>query len=359
MTPQNNQADPTFRNYTASSAQAYAKNRPGYPDELISLVIENHTSTGGQLDVLLDLGCGPGTATRSLAPYFQHAIGADPGESMIATARTIPCPTASGEPTTFEVCASDAISSLDALKRYSSVGGGGGGSSSSETVDLITAGTSAHWFDYPAFYIEASKILKPGGSIVMWCTKGYFLDERTTPNAKKLQALWQDFEHVVLKPHEMPGNRLTRELYASLPLPWSEYPDAAAAVADADHNRGESNKARPLRLLDEFPKDEFKRQVFNDNGEIGPDGKFLMSRRATFERATATLGTASPVTRWREAHKEQLERGEVEDLVDKLLRQTRELLDEVPEGRGRDWLEGGSAVVVMTIKKKKKKKTSV
>ncbi|KIW45103.1 hypothetical protein, variant [Exophiala oligosperma] len=335
MATTKNQADPTFRNYTATSAQSYAKNRRGYPDELISLVIDRHTSSGGRLDVLLDLGCGPGTATRSLAPRFRHAVGADPGRSMIETARTVPCVTASGEPTTFVVCASDSISSIDALKRFSSDG------TTHNTVDLITAGTSAHWFDFPDFYVEASKILRPGGSIIMWCTKGYYVDERTTPNAAKLQQLWQDFEDVVLKPYEMEGNRLTRGLYADLPLPWSEYP--------ADENLDDQGRA----LLGAFQKSEFSRQVFNDGGHIGPDGKFLMSRRATFEQSRAMLGTASPVTRWREAHKEQLERGEVEDLVDKVFRESVELLEEVPEGRGRDWVEGGSAVVVMTIKKKK------
>ncbi|KAL6244814.1 hypothetical protein RBB50_008342 [Rhinocladiella similis] len=349
MATTKNKADPTFRNYTATSAQSYAKNRRGYPDDLISLVINKHTSTGGQLNVLLDLGCGPGTATRSLAPYFQHAIGADPGQSMIETARTIPCATASGEPTTFEVCASDAISSIDALKRFSA---DGHGTSSANTVDLITAGTSAHWFDYPDFYVEASKILKPGGSIIMWCTKGYYVDERTTPNAKKLQALWQDFERVVLQPYEVEGNRITRELYATLPLPWSEY-----SVLDEKNLDAESGK-QAAALLDAFREEEYSRQVFNDGGEIGPDGKFLMSRRATFEQSRAMLGTASPVTRWREAHREQLERGELEDLIDKVLRQSRELMEEVPEGKGRDWVEGGSAVVVITIKKKKQEESS-
>ncbi|KAK5224039.1 hypothetical protein LTR47_010061 [Exophiala xenobiotica] len=336
---QQRQKDPTFRNYSSSSAQNYAKNRPGYPEAVISLILNQHTSTGGALDLLLDVGCGPGTATRSLAPHFQHAVGADPGRSMIETARSIPSTTASGEPVTYEVCASDALSSLSALERYYSPADG--------------TATAAHWFDYPDFYREAARVLKPGGSIILWCTKGFFVDERTTPNAKKVQALWQKFENEVTRAHEMPGNRLTRELYAGLPLPWSEY---EYAYADRDRDRDQDRKEQvddeTKRLLGVFDEKDYKRLVFNDHGQVKPGEEFFMSRRVTFEQSRRMLGTVSPVTRWREANKDKLESGEVEDVVDQILRQTRELFDEVPEGKGRDWVEGGEALVVMVFKKK-------
>ncbi len=327
------QKDPTFRNYSSSSAQAYAQNRHGYPDSVISLILNQHTSTGGALNLLLDVGCGPGTATRSLAPHFQHAVGADPGQSMIETARSIPSATAAGEPVTYEVCASDALSSLSALKQYSADGSG------KACVDLITAATAAHWFDYPEFYREAAKVLKPGGSIILWCTKGYYVDERTTPNAKKCQDLWQSFENDLLRPYEMPGNQLTRELYAGLPLPWSEYP-------------GQTVDDETKTLLNMFDEKDYRRLVFNDNGQVKPGEEFLMSRRVTFEQTARMLGTVSPVTRWREANKDKLEKGEIEDVVDMMIRLTREVFDQVPEGKGRDWVEGGGALVVMVFKKK-------
>ncbi|KAK5451402.1 hypothetical protein LTS15_008166 [Exophiala xenobiotica] len=354
---QQQQKDPTFRNYSSSSAQNYAKNRPGYPDSVISLILNQHTSTGGALDLLLDVGCGPGTATRSLAPHFQHAVGADPGQSMIETARSIPSTTASGEPVTYEVCASDALSSLSALKQYSysysAADGSGSGSEKAcacDCVDLITAATAAHWFDYPDFYREAAKVLKPGGSIILWCTKGFYVDERTTPNAKKVQALWQKFENEVTRAHEMPGNRLTRELYAGLPLPWSEY-EYADQVQGQDQDRKEVDD-ETKRLLGVFDEKDYRRLVFNDNGQVKPGEEFFMSRRVTFEQTARVLGTVSPVTRWREANKDKLESGAVEDVVDQIIRQTRELFDEVPEGKGRDWVEGGEAMVVMVFKKK-------
>lgn len=357
--------DDTFRNYTSSSAQAYAQNRRGYPQAVIDLVVSLHTSSGGATDLLVDVGCGPGTATRSLAPHFTHAVGADPGTSMIETARGIPGATANGEAVVYEVCGAEGLRSLRALDRF---GGGDGnengdgdvsghgnerrggvgqgqeqrqamteGESRGEVVDLITAATAAHWFEYPQVYLEAARILKPGGSIIFWTTKSYYIDERSTPNAAKVQALFQSFENDVLRPHELAGNRLSRDMYRDLPLPWSRYEDAT----------DESEK-----LLALFDQDAFQRLEFNVDGKVRPGEAFLLARRLTFDECRRGLGTASPVARWREANADKVASGEVEDCVDRLVRQTRELFDEVPEGRGRDWIEAGAALVVLVIKKK-------
>ena len=165
--PPNNK-DPTFRHYDSASAKRYLHHRPGYPDSLIDLVISHHVSSGGGSELVLDVGCGPGNATRSLAPHFQHVIGADPGESMIEAARTVESVTKCGEPIIYEVCAAESLSNLSALERFPKDGQG--------AVDLITAATAAHWFDMPRFWGEAAKILKPGGSVIIWCFGGYQCD---------------------------------------------------------------------------------------------------------------------------------------------------------------------------------------
>lgn len=105
-------------------------------------------------------------------------------------------------------------------------------------------------------------------------------------------------------------------------------------------------------LLKSFEEKDYRRLVFNDEGQVKPGEDFLLARRVTLAQSKLMLGTVSPVTRWREANKEKLEKGEIEDIVDKVMRRTRELLDETEEGKGRDWMEGGSALVIMVIKKK-------
>lgn len=82
-------SDPTFTTYTPTQARTYAQHRLSYPSKLYDTILNHHTSTGGQLDVLADVGCGPGRATRDLAAFFGVAVGLDPGEEMIRTARTI------------------------------------------------------------------------------------------------------------------------------------------------------------------------------------------------------------------------------------------------------------------------------
>src|SRR5262249_29634951 len=140
------------------------------------------------------------TATRSLAPHFQNVLAVDPGKSMIEAAKGIPTATKSGKPVQYEICAAEALSSLPTLKDF--------GAPSVSCVDLITAATAAHWFDLPKFYAEAAKILKPGGSVIIWVSGTFYCDPHTTPNADKVQELLQDIWLKDTGPYELPGNKL-------------------------------------------------------------------------------------------------------------------------------------------------------
>lgn len=85
--PNSTNSDPTFRNYTTEQAKRYAAHRLSYPSKLYETVTSHHEKTGGQFGLVLDLGCGPGNATRNIAAYFEDAIGCDAGPAMIETAR--------------------------------------------------------------------------------------------------------------------------------------------------------------------------------------------------------------------------------------------------------------------------------
>lgn len=61
-------AEATFRNYSSKQAEGYAKGWRGYPPALIKFTVNHHHDTGGKMDILLDVGCGP--ATR-LATYLR------------------------------------------------------------------------------------------------------------------------------------------------------------------------------------------------------------------------------------------------------------------------------------------------
>lgn len=121
----------TFRSYSKDDAAKYAQHRQQYSDALYDDVLSHHTSTGGALETVLDLGCGPGLATFRLARSFTKTIGLDPSEGMIAVARSLAesSPDKAEQAVKFDVSTSEDIS--PALIPDSS-------------VDLITAATCAH-----------------------------------------------------------------------------------------------------------------------------------------------------------------------------------------------------------------------
>ena len=108
--------DQTFRQYTPDQAAAYTKARGSYPSALYDIILSYHLSTGGSTDLLLDVGCGPGNATRDLAPDFEHLFGVDPGAEMIAAAKGRGSRTRSGEEVRFEVSSAEDISRVEGLE---------------------------------------------------------------------------------------------------------------------------------------------------------------------------------------------------------------------------------------------------
>ncbi|KAK5101350.1 hypothetical protein LTS08_004957 [Lithohypha guttulata] len=316
----------TFRNYTTSDAAKYAAYRPSYPPKLIELVLSIHNTTGGQTSHVLDIGCGPGIATRQIAEHFQYVTGIDAGASMITKAQETPCSSATGEQATFLVSNSEDID-----KHFEPA-----------TIDLITVATAAHWFDLPRFYAAASKVLRPRGSIALWCGGNWFVDPRTTPNADQVQAVWRDLEEEILSPFDMPGNKHCRELYANLDMPWTV-------------------DAQTPELKDElsvYDRDASVRREFNADGQPDPDlifvesNGFMMYKRGPVDALSKALSTSSSVTRWREAHKQQLARGEIEDCIAKMLRLTMETTGKTTQDFEQQYLDCGVSMVLIVLKKK-------
>ena len=105
-------SDPTFRSYKPAQAQQYAGVRPAYSSVLYEHIFAEHAASGGRFGFVLDVGCGPGSATRDLAPTFDHAVGTDPGEEMINVARERGGVTKKGEKIRFEVCEAERIADV-------------------------------------------------------------------------------------------------------------------------------------------------------------------------------------------------------------------------------------------------------
>jgi SAM-dependent methyltransferase len=306
----------TFRSYTHEQGATYAQNRRGYHPNLYKTILNHHTSTGGQLTTVLDVGCGPGTAIRELASHFTHAVGLDPSEGMISTARSLGGVSSTSEPIRFEVStAEDLGSQLSSPIPDSS-------------VDLITAATAAHWFDMSRFWRRAAQLLKPGGTVALWTGSPRYAHS-SMPNHAAIQAALNEFEDQHLKPYMEPGNLLGRNLYIDLPLPWT----LAQPVPD-------------------FDESTFYRKEWNNDASAEGDEFFVGKQTVTLDLDTLEkmLGTASPVTRWREAHPDAV--GTERDVVRMIRREIERLLHEGGVEKGKEMVTGGVAGVLLMVKKR-------
>lgn len=300
-----------FRAYTAAQGQNYSIVRPGYSPELFKIIINHHTSTGGQLHTVVDVGCGPGQATKDLAPFFKNTIGLDPSEGMIDTARA--SAKSANLPIRFEVSSAEALG-IDLEPPISDC-----------SVDLVTVATAAHWFDMAGFWKAASRILKPGGTVAIWTRSGAEINTTKTPNGVAIQAAVEEFYNG-LRLWARAGNRLTHDLYIDLPLPWTlETP------------------------VVEFDKDSFVRKEWNKDKKGVENDIIRTGGPVTPAQFEKIMGTSSPVTRWREAHPEKV--GTEEDVVRQLRRRIESLLHEAGIKPGEEVLNGEVAMVLLLVKK--------
>ncbi|KAM0468234.1 hypothetical protein ACHAP7_011140 [Fusarium lateritium] len=307
------ESEKTFRGYSNAQGAKYAKYRRNYHPKLYDSILSFHKSGGGQFDILVDIGCGPGTATHSLAPNFKTAYGLDPSEGMISTARSIDQSSTTGDNVIFEVSTAEALGSdlgkpiLDG------------------TVDLITAATCAHWFDMQGFWQQAAKTLKPGGTVALW-TGGSIRVDTSLPDHEALQAVIDELD-VTLEDYLLPGNIMVRDLYRDLALPWT-LPS----------------------LVSDFDPESFVRKEWN-TGQDAETQFFAHQPPMSLDMLEMALGTGSPVTRWREDHPEAV--GTEDDVVRQVRRKVEKILAEAGEEEGKDMVTGDVTGVLLLLKKKK------
>ncbi|WYZ44182.1 hypothetical protein EsH8_VII_000618 [Colletotrichum jinshuiense] len=305
----------TFRAYTPQQGAIYAKGRPGYHQRLYKNIIDHHTSTGGKLDTLLDVGCGPGIVARELGPQFARAIGLDPAAGMIATARSLSGASSTSEPIRFDVSTAEELGSNLSPPIPDA------------SIDLITAATAAHWFDMAGFWAAAARVLKPGGTVAIWTGSTKHIHP-STPNAERIQNSVQAFRKEHLAPFMAHGNLLGEAMYETLPLPWT--------------------LEKPVPELDEST---FVRRDWNKDGVVAENEEFFMGQHTMdLDSIEKFVCTASPVTRWREAHPDAV--GTERDVVRILRRELERHLHDAGVEKGKELVTTGVAGVLLMVKKK-------
>lgn len=307
-------ADPTFQTYTTSQAQAYNSGRGSYTTTLYSTVLAHHRSTGGTMDLLLDVGCGPGNSTRPLAASFARAIGIDGGAAMINVAREAEAQVADRPAISYECLSAERCDQVT-LDGDPQLG----------KVDLLTSAMAAHWFDMAEFWPRAATLLRPGGTVALWNVASLYAHP-ATPGYETVQRALFKLERETLRPYMLNATLLAAEGYRGLAMPW----DVTSA------NGGDLG----------FERESIVFLDWNRNGEVreGEAGFFGQEASTTLDELEASLGTASSVTRWRDAHPELV--GTEKDCVRETMAVIRQAM-----GGEQNIVTGGATSLVMLKKR--------
>ena len=136
-----------------TDATLYEEIRPGYPEELISDVVDlsgiEHSSK------VLEVGCGTGKATRSFAERGYELVCLDIGADLIAVARE-------------KLKQFPNVSFVEqAFEAWKPEG----------KFDLIISATAFHWVDPNVRYLKVSEVLESSGFLAVFSNQHVRKDE--------------------------------------------------------------------------------------------------------------------------------------------------------------------------------------
>jgi SAM-dependent methyltransferase len=175
----------SFFDHFSASAAGYASYRPGYPPALFEWL----ASIVPDRDRAWDCGTGSGQAAGPLSRHFAHVVATDPSASQLAHAGRHP-----------RVGYAAMRAECSAL--------------ASASVSLVTVAQALHWFDQPAFYAEARRVLVARGVVAVW---SYGL---LTLHDPRLDEIVHHFHRATVGPYWPPERRLVDEGYGTIALPF-------------------------------------------------------------------------------------------------------------------------------------------
>jgi len=176
-----------FHDHFSDVAGRYADFRPHYPAELFEYL----ATLAPRNWLVWDCACGNGQATLGLARHFDRVMATDASQEQIASA--------SAHPNVEYRVAPAEQSGL-----------------SDTSVGLITVAQALHWFDRDRFYVEAKRVLIPGGVLAAWA---YGINE---VEGAAVNELVQDFYANTVGPYWPPERKLVEEAYRTIPFPFAE-----------------------------------------------------------------------------------------------------------------------------------------
>lgn len=167
----------------SNQAADYAKYRPTYPQALY----DNIYSHVKRFDMAWDSATGNGQAAAALAAKFSKVMATDLSEKQLLQAEFKPN-------ITYTVC----LAEKTPFPQH--------------CFDLVTVAQALHWFDFPLFYPELRRVLKPEGIFAAW---SYGLPQVTPSVDSVVEHLYQER----LLPYWDERRRFIDEEYKTIPFP--------------------------------------------------------------------------------------------------------------------------------------------
>ncbi|CCH41124.1 Ubiquinone/menaquinone biosynthesis methyltransferase [Wickerhamomyces ciferrii] len=127
----------------------YNVNRPRYPNSLFNALFEYHQ---GPKNLALDAGSGPGTASFPLLDHgVEKVIATDASDVMIKPGVESITPDLKDKIEFKVFPAENLIEPLEG-----------------QTADLVIVAEALHWINHDEFFEQASKALRPNGTLAYW-----------------------------------------------------------------------------------------------------------------------------------------------------------------------------------------------
>lgn len=164
------------------------------------------------------------------------------------------------------------------------------------------------------------------------------MTDPSTPNAAAVQKALFRLERDILAPYELPPNRISRDMYDNLVLPWQVKEPTTAGKS----------------LAEAFPESDFICLEWDRDGILSDGKDFFLASDSEAKGETTlndlgdSLGTASMVTRWREAHPDLA--GTEKDCVRETCAEIKKLMGVRNDDNPR--LKVGSSAVLLLFKRR-------
>ena len=191
-----------FEDHFSAHADAYAQHRPRYPDALFAWL----ASVSPARALAWDAGTGNGQVAVALAAHFERVVATDASGEQLA----------------------HAIPHERVAYRHEPVGRA---SLEPESVDLVTAGAAAHWFDLDAFYRDVRRVARKGAAIALFSYGPRDFAAIAGPVVHR-------FQEEVLAGYWPERIQSVHDRYATLPFPFAER-DAPQFEMTAEWNLAE------------------------------------------------------------------------------------------------------------------------